>query len=70
MGKQISFIGADMYIGERTHIYPGALGYWADHYSKDMRGNTAQTMVMDDFGNLVDVLPAAHQRAAYRHQQH
>jgi len=67
---RIEFIGSNLFIGIDTHVYPSKLGYWIDKtFDRGMRTDSRIT-VMDDFGNLIDVLDAAHQRAAYRQALH
>ena len=64
----INFIGSDLFIGGNIHVYPAKLGYWVDK-TEGMSTDTKST-VMDDFGNLVGVIEAAHQRAMYRQVLH
>jgi len=61
---RIEFSGSDLFIGLDVHVYPSHLGYWVD--KTEGLHTRSKSTVMDDFGNLVDILDAAHQRAAYR----
>lgn len=70
MIMNITIDGQDIFIGDNTHCYPSNLGYWVDTQSKRDQMTSSAICVADDFGNLVDVLAAAHQRATFRQTTH
>lgn len=67
---RIQFNGSDLFIGDNTHVYPCNMGYWVDETSADLRHTDMKATVMDDFGNLVEILVAAKQRAIFRQALH
>lgn len=73
MKTTFQYDGKDIFIsqGERMHrvypAYPGA--YWFD-IEVARGGVETQVLIVDDFGNMVQGMTSAHQRAHFRKVLH
>jgi len=67
---RLIFEGSDIFIGNFIMVYPGPIGYWVDVTTFNGKQTDTFIHVMDDYGNLVNVLRAARQRQIYRDSAH
>lgn len=69
--RKYEFQGTDMYVGEHVHIYQSRCGtYWMDTHSERYRTTDSAVLVVDDFGNMVNVFDGAKQRHFFRQVTH